>query len=409
VRLGLRTADRAPTLRWQVIDVAPASRCRIDVRIIMARGASAPWGADDAKAMARDAAESEPIGRPARASVPVDHGDVPTVTAPGPSAPLRPAARLAAVVVNPTKVADGDALRSTLAAALTSQGWAEPVWLETSEEDPGYGMTEQALEQGVGLVMACGGDGTVRAALTVLAGTGVPLAVLPAGTGNLLARNLGIPVDDLTACIDIALNGADRTLDVGRIEPTEPSGRHERFAIMAGVGLDAAIMRDAPERLKARIGWPAYVVSAAKHLRRPGVRMQVVVDGRRPVTAWAQTVVIGNMGMLQGGIELLTDAVPDDGVLDVAVLAGRGLADWSRISARVLTRRTHVDDRFRTYRGRRVSVTLRHPQPRQVDGDLLAAGTLLAVEVEPRALVVRVAVDEGDGVAPPRATPAPSS
>jgi diacylglycerol kinase family enzyme len=325
-------------------------------------------------------------------SMPVvdDDGAVPTTPAGESPAPRRTTSQVAAVVVNPAKVADGDALRGPLSAALASRGWAEPMWLETSEEDPGYGMTELAVERGVDLVMACGGDGTVRAALTVLAGTGVPLAVLPAGTGNLLARNLGIPVHDLAACIDIALDGADRTLDVGRIEPREASGRHERFAIMAGVGLDAAIMRDAPERMKAWIGWAAYVVSAIKHLRRPGVRMQIVVDGRRPVHARAQTVVIGNMGTLQGGIELLADAVPDDGLLDVALLASTGLADWTRITARVLTRRTHVDDRFQTYRGKHVSVTLRHPQPREVDGDLLAPGTHLAVEVEPGALVVRV-------------------
>jgi diacylglycerol kinase family enzyme len=329
-------------------------------------------------------------------------------TAPGSRAHRRATSQVAAVIVNPTKVTDGDALRRTITAALAAHGWAEPFWLETSADDPGYGMAEQALGRGVGLVMACGGDGTVRAALTVLAGTGVPLAVLPAGTGNLLARNLGIPVNDLAACIDIALNGADRTLDVGRIEPTRASGRHERFAIMAGVGLDAAIMRDAPEGMKARIGWPAYVVSAVKHVRRPGVRMRVVVDGHRPVQARAQTVVIGNMGTLQGGIELLADAVPDDGLLDVALLASTGLADWTRITARVLTRRTQVDGRFRTFRGKRVSVTLRHPQPRQVDGDLLEPGPLLVVEVEPGALVVRVAADQGAGGAG-QAAPTPPS
>jgi diacylglycerol kinase family enzyme len=251
-------------------------------------------------------------------------------------------------------------------------------------------MAEQALARGAGVVMACGGDGTVRAVLTVLAGTGVPLAVLPAGTGNLLARNLGLPVGDLAAAVEIALTGRDRAIDVGRLEPADDDGRHQRFAIMAGVGLDAAIMRDAPEGVKARLGWPAYVLSALRHLRRPGVRIRLELDGRPVMTTRVQTVVIGNMGRLQGGVQLLPDAVPDDGALDVAVLASSGLLDWARIVGRVLTRRPGLDQRFLTFRAERVSVTLRHPQPRQADGDLLDPGRLLDARIEPGAVLVRV-------------------
>jgi len=295
-----------------------------------------------------------------------------------------------AVVVNPTKLDDGAALRDRITAALAARHLPAPLWLETSEQDPGFGMAEQALARGAGVVMACGGDGTVRAVLTVLAGTGVPLAVLPAGTGNLLARNLGLPVGDLAAAVEIALTGRDRAIDVGRLEPADDDGRHQRFAIMAGVGLDAAIMRDAPEGVKARLGWPAYVLSALRHLRRPGVRIRLELDGRPVMTTRVQTVVIGNMGRLQGGVQLLPDATPDDGALDVAVLAGRGLLDWARIVGRVLTRRPGLDQRFLTFRAQRVSVTLRHLQPRQADGDLLDPGRLLDARIEPGAVLVRV-------------------
>jgi len=296
----------------------------------------------------------------------------------------------AAVVVNPTKLSDQDAARATVAEAMQAAGWQEPLWIETSKEDPGYGATEQALAQDVDLVLACGGDGTVRAVLTVLAGSGVPLGILPAGTGNLLARNLSLPLDDLAKAVEVALTGTDRALDVGRLEPNAPDGRHERFAVMAGVGLDAAIMRDAPEDVKARVGWPAYVLAALKHVRSQGVRVTVTVDGGRSLHTRAQSVVIGNLGRLQGGVELLKDAVPDDGVLDIAVLNSHGVVDWIRIASRVATRREPHDHRFVTLQGKHIEVELRHPQPRQVDGDLLDPSAMLAVQIEPGAILVRV-------------------
>ncbi len=304
-----------------------------------------------------------------------------------------PVARRVAVVVNPTTVDDLEALRGSLTSAMTGAGWGSPLWLETTVEDPGYGMTERALREGVGLVLACGGDGTARAVLTVLAGSGTPLGVLAAGTGNLLARNLGLPVDDPEAALEIALTGTDRPIDVGRVEPVRPNGRQERFVIMAGVGFDAAMVRDAPERLKARVGWPAYVVSAVKHLRGSSMRLQVRIDDGEPIRARARSVVIGNVGKLQGGLELFPDAHPDDGVLDVAVIISHSLTDWLRVASRVLTRRGYVDHRYTTYQGKQIRVTLRSAQPRQIDGDLIDESNLLAVQIEAAALLVRVPTD----------------
>ncbi len=339
----------------------------------------------DARQAAEQVADSQPVGWLSRAG-PIARG---LPVSPGPALS---GLRRAAVVVNPTKLDDPGSTRDTVTRALLEAGWQDPLWIETSAADPGYGATEQALAEHVDVVIACGGDGTVRAVLTVLAGSGVPLAILPAGTGNLLARNLNLPLDDVAAALEVALNGADRTLDVGRIEASEPHGRHERFAVMAGVGLDAAIMRDAPEKVKTRVGWPAYVMSAMKNLHQPGVRMQVTIDGGRPLHTRAQTVVIGNLGKLQGGIELLKDAVPDDGLLDVAVLSSRGLLDWIRIASRVVTGREPHDHRFVTLQGKHIEIALHNPQPRQVDGDLLEASPLLAAQVEHAAIVVRVPV-----------------
>jgi YegS/Rv2252/BmrU family lipid kinase len=297
--------------------------------------------------------------------------------------------RVAAVVVNPTKVQDdGAALRDTVSAALAGAGWSDVRWLETTAEDPGYGMAERALREGAGLVLACGGDGTVRAVLTVLAGSDAELGVVPLGTGNLLARNLGIPVDDLDAAAEVAVSGPVRVVDVGRVGPSAPGDRAERFAIMAGIGMDAAIMRDAPEAAKARIGWPAYVVSAARHLRGHGDRMRLELDGGAPRGLFAKTILVGNMGTLQAGLELMPDAEPDDGVLDVAVLSPRWAVDWLRIAARVIARRRRTDQRFACLPAKQIRVTTRHLQPRQVDGDLLESARELLIEVEPAALRV---------------------
>ena len=251
-------------------------------------------------------------------------------------------------------------------------------------------MAEQALGEGVAMVLACGGDGTVRAVLTVLAGTATPLGVLPAGTGNLLARNLGLPVDDLARALDVALTGVVRPIDVGRIEPVTAGGRVERFAVMAGVGFDAQMMRDAPNEMKSTVGWPAYLVSAAENLRGSSIPLQVRIDDGQPIHASARTVVVANVAALPGGVVLLPDALPDDGTLDVAIVESHSLMDWLRVASRVLTRRAHVDDRYTTHQGAHIQISWRASNPRQADGDLIGNSNAMDVQIEPGALLLLV-------------------
>jgi diacylglycerol kinase (ATP) len=297
---------------------------------------------------------------------------------------------IAAVVVNPIKVAADDDRRQDVEDRLAEAGWAPALWLETTEEDPGQGMAAEAIAGGADMVLAFGGDGTVRAVLTSMAGSGIPMAVLPLGTGNLLARNLGLPLDDLSAAVRVALEGAERALDVGRLEPARPGGSTERFAVMAGVGFDAAMMRDAPEGLKSRLGWPAYLISAVRNLPGSGFTVTVTVDGDRPVRARARTVLVANVGQLQGGLVVVPDAVPDDGLLDVALIGPGGVVDWLRLAGRLIRRGDRQDHRYRTFRGRRITVTTRRQHPREADGDLIGPGRRLVAEVEPGAVIIRV-------------------
>jgi YegS/Rv2252/BmrU family lipid kinase len=289
----------------------------------------------------------------------------------------------AAVVHNPTKVTDLPALKRRVEPVMAQAGWEPPLWLETTVEDPGAGMAKEAVEQGCDVVFVAGGDGTVMAAATTLAGTGVPLAILPTGTGNLLARNLDLPFTDEGACLRIGLSGRTRAIDVGAVED-------RKFVVMAGLGFDAAMMRDAPEGLKKRVGWPAYVVSATKHLRGRGIRVTLTLDDAEPLQRRVRTVVVGNVGKLQGNIPLLPDAVPDDGVLDVVVIATRNVLDWARVGTRVLRRADVPDRRMERFTAKHIVIEASESQPRQLDGDVIEDGRRLDIQVEAGALLVKV-------------------
>jgi YegS/Rv2252/BmrU family lipid kinase len=289
----------------------------------------------------------------------------------------------AAVVYNPTKVTDLDSLKQRVEPFMSSHGWEPPLWLETSVEDPGIGMCRQAIDEGCDVVFVAGGDGTVMAAATAMASSGVPLAILPTGTGNLLARNLDLPLNDEAECLRIGIAGRDRAIDVAGVAD-------RKFVVMAGLGFDAAIMRDAPEGLKKAVGWPAYVVSAAKHLRGRGMRVTITLDDGTPLQRRVRTVVVGNVGKLQGNIPLLPDAQPDDGVLDVVVISIRHVLDWIRVGGRVMRRADVPDRRMERFTAKHIVVEASHTQPRQLDGDVIEPGKVMDIQVEPGALTVRV-------------------
>jgi YegS/Rv2252/BmrU family lipid kinase len=291
--------------------------------------------------------------------------------------------RRAAVVYNPVKVPDLPGMTERVEQFMSDHGWDPPLWLETTEDDPGMGMCERAVHDDCDVVFVCGGDGTVMAAATAMAGCDVPLAVLPSGTGNLLARNLDLPIDDEDEALRIGIEGRTVDLDVGAIED-------RKFAVMAGLGFDAAMMRDAPEGLKKAVGWPAYLVSAAKHLRGRGITLTLTVDDEESITRRVRTVVVGNVGRLQGGVPLLPDAEPDDGLLDVVVIAPRNIVDWMRVAGRVLRRADVPDRKMERFRGRHILVEAQRSQPRQIDGDIISASRTMDITIEAGALKVKV-------------------
>ncbi|MFF9060182.1 diacylglycerol kinase family protein [Streptomyces sp. NPDC101213] len=304
------------------------------------------------------------------------------------------------VVFNPTVTTEAD--REALRQVLEDHAHHAPVFVETTADDPGTGQTAGALEDGAQLVVVCGGDGTLRAAADALAGSGVPLAVVPCGTGNLLARNLGLPLAP-TDALDAALRGTPHRLDLGRIEGDDLPATH--FAAMSGAGLDAAIMENTDDRTKSLLGWPAYVLAGIGTLRAPRMHLTLRLDDAPAVRRTARMVLMGNVGTVQGGTTLLPAARPDDARLDLLILDPRGVAGWTRALATLVrggakrprpsaadTTTARDGDRsgapveFLTFR--RAELAFDTPQSRELDGDPVAPGRRLTAEVRPGALTV---------------------
>ncbi|MPZ66462.1 MAG: diacylglycerol kinase family lipid kinase [Pseudonocardiaceae bacterium] len=294
-----------------------------------------------------------------------------------------------AIVINPSKFDDLGRVHALIAAVCVELGWAEPLWLETTVSDSGFGQASEAVESGADVVLACGGDGTMRFVAQALAGTGVAMGVLPAGTGNLLARNLDMELNDLAGATRIALTGDDRAVDVGRVR-VDDALEEEVFLVMAGMGFDAAIMAGAPAELKARVGPFAYVMAGLRSLHGPRVRISLTIDDEPVLQRRIRTVVVGNCGKLLGGLVLMPDAEVDDGTLDVVILAPNGIVGWAAVSARVLTRRRKGHRRVEHWQAQRVTITAEVAQQAQFDGDPIGDARTLRMRVDPGALLVRV-------------------
>jgi diacylglycerol kinase family enzyme len=284
-------------------------------------------------------------------------------------------------VVNGSLVRSGGHFLALCEEAAAHFGWSAEFRL-TQKAEEGVSAASGAALDGAGLVVAAGGDGTVRGCAEGLAGTRVPLGIVPLGTGNLLARTLRIP-GHARAALAVALGagGTNRTIDLAAADGVP-------FTAMAGMGLDAAVV--AGTRLKHQFGWLAYAMSGAVHLAVPPARFTIRLDGGAPVEREARSVVAGNSGLLPGGFSLLPDARLDDGVLDVGVLAPHGPFGWPRLAARVLTHSHRQDRMLERFQARKVEISTPALLPREADGELMTAGHSLTVTIRPSALTVRM-------------------
>lgn len=315
--------------------------------------------------------------------------------------------RQAAVVYNPIKV-DVDLLRDAVAAAESREGWRKSVWLETTTGEPGATQAASAVSDGVDVVLAAGGDGTVRAVAQGLRGSDVALGLLPAGTGNLLARNLDLSLTHLVESVDIAFGGTDRRIDMGVAELRRPDGGTEEhaFLVMGGFGLDAKMIANASPELKRRIGWLAYVDAVVRALRDTDrIRMRYRIDGGEERSASVHTLIAGNAGGLPGNVVLLPDAEIDDGLFDVVTFRPEGFIGWVQIWAKItwengILRRSSVGRRLagaagpvralRYFSAKELEVRLEGPEEFELDGDPFGEVVGFRVRVDPQSLTVRV-------------------
>lgn len=295
-----------------------------------------------------------------------------------------PTKRRAAVIYNPAKVADEAMLRRMVGDEVASRGWGPTLWLNTERDDPGYAMAQEAIRAGVDLVLCAGGDGTVRVVSSELANTGIPLALIPAGTANLLARNLGIPHDD-DAAITLAFVGRPAAIDLVHVVVDGDARRGEHFVVMGGLGIDGKVMADTSVSLKRTVKSVAYAVAIAQNLNHAPVPAVVELDGDLVSDSPASLMLLGNVGEIHAGLQLFPRAKADDGQLDLLVTGPKGLGDWVRWGVGVLIKRGH---KVTTGHGRRVRITVSEPLPYQLDGDTLGEATVFEATVVPGALTL---------------------
>jgi len=315
----------------------------------------------------------------------------------------------AAVVYNPIKV-DIARLTTAVETAAARAGVTDLMWLETTVEEEGQRQAVEAIDSGARLVLAAGGDGTVRAVAEALRDRDAVLAILPSGTGNLLARNIGVTHTSLDDACAIAFEGRVRAIDIGVAVTTAADGEREEhaFLVMAGLGIDAAMIANTRPRLKRRVGWLAYVDAGFRALpSAKKVRVGYTLDGGDARTAHVSTILVANCGSLPGNIELIPDALVDDGMLDIAILQPKSVFGWLMIWRKVtwenrVLRRSALGQRIiriteratRTelsyLRGSTVRLTVETPEPFELDGDGFGEVSAVDLTVDRRGLKVKV-------------------
>jgi diacylglycerol kinase (ATP) len=273
-------------------------------------------------------------------------------------------------------------LRKTLA----TYGIIDPMWHEVPKSRFVPEQVEKLLKEEVELIFVWGGDGTVQRVIDAVARVPVTLAILPAGTANLFATNLGIP-KDLEEAVKIGLNGSRRQLDVGLIN-------REHFGVMAGTGLDALMIRDADAGLKDKVGRFAYVWTGAKNVRRSSVKMRIEVDGKAWFKGKASCLLIGNVGDVIGGISAFPDAQPDDGLLNLGVVTASGAMDWVRTLGRSVIGDAQGSPFVETTTGQAFDIRLDKAVPYEIDGGVRKKTKHLKVKVDPGAITVCVPREE---------------
>lgn len=320
-----------------------------------------------------------------------------------PSPPTRP---VVAVVCNPVNI-DHVALHSAMDEEAERHGYEPSLWFQTTVEDPGQDAARRAMTSNPAILVVVGGDGTIRAVAEAVHDSTLPLAVIPTGTGNLLARNLYLPLNDLERSIQTAFTGVDQPIDIGQVEFNRVDGPTDChvFLVMAGIGLDASMAANTNHRFKKRFGWIAYGDPIARSVfTNKQIKVHYRLDNSDVQMIQAHTVIVGNCGTLTANILLLPKAKIDDGLLDVVVLSPKGFGGWLRIGARLMFARflhrtasglaalqfAPIFRALRYAQARTLHANFDRPQNVQLDGDDFGPVSSVSLSVKPGAISIRL-------------------
>jgi diacylglycerol kinase family enzyme len=270
-----------------------------------------------------------------------------------------------------------------LRTVLAREGVTDPLWYEVKKSRKAPKYARRAVADGTDLMFVWSGDGTVQRCIDAVAGTGAVVAILPAGTANLLATNLHVPSGDVTAAVRVGLHGDRRVMDTGTV-----NGEH--FAVMAGAGFDARMIADADRGMKNRLGRAAYVFTGARNLFARRVRATVDVDGRRFFEGRTSCVLAGNVGQVLGGVEVFPGAQPDDGVLELGVVTAGNPVEWARTLGRVAAGRAKRSPFVEVTAGKAFRIRFDRKLPYELDGGARPGVRDLRIEVHPRSVTICV-------------------
>lgn len=270
-----------------------------------------------------------------------------------------------------------------LRQALARHGCQDPIWHEVRKSRKAGRPVRNAIANGAEVILVWGGDGMVQHCVDAIASSPEPrpaLAIIPAGTANLLASNLGIE-PDIDLAVRTGLYGERLPLDTGSV-----NGEH--FAVMAGAGFDAEMIDRADRAMKARAGRFAYVVAGAASLTTGPVKAVIKIDGKRFYRGRVSCVLAGNVSKVMGGVAVFPAAKPDDGLLDLGVVTARNPAQWASVLGRIAIGKTSGSKFVRLARGTKFTVTFDHPVSYQLDGGTRKPAAKLRLKVHPAAVTV---------------------
>ncbi len=297
-----------------------------------------------------------------------------------------------AVIFNPSKIPAGK-----LEAAFTKAGFTGLTFYPSDKETGGVVTAETAIANGATHLILAGGDGTIRACVQGIAqqDAKISIGLVPIGTGNILARNLKLPVTNIEKCIKRAVTGSLYSIDLGIATAVDTEAAIHRyfFTGIAGIGMDARIMQRTQPALKKRVGWIAYIEGGFRSLPLKFEKFEVLVDDLAVKSLKSYSILIGNAGWLPGQISMMPDARLDDGKLDVAAIGPRKIWNWVDFFSRITWQnkvvrplalgRKWMDQTanlktIENLGGSRIRVKPHHPSPLQLDGDVI--GDVLEVD-----------------------------